>query len=265
MRRSSGELKRQAKRNLKGRYGTVILGILAVSAFHGAGSMLTSVLFPGEGTMNLVTGQLFQFILSLVGGILSAGCSYMLLNISRGNPYSLQDLLYFFRHHPDRVIVAGFVLGIINTLASIPYYYVSYTMEMGVTLEEQMAWMTTTTALLMLSTVLTLILTIPFSMTYFCMADDLELTGIQGLKESCRMMRGSLLRYFGLEISFIPLLFLSAFTLYLALLWILPYMEMTFVCFYRDLRGELDEWPDLLQEQQKPCEGQERDDYNSEA
>ena len=53
-------------------------------------------------------------------------------------------------------------------------------------------------------------------------------------------MKGNILRYIWLNISFIPLLFLSVFTFYIALFWIMPYMEMSMTTFYRDLRGELD-------------------------
>ena len=42
-----------------------------------------------------------------------------------------------------------------------------------------------------------------------------------------------------LKISFLPLMFLSVFTFYIALLWILPYLTMTETMFYRDLTGEL--------------------------
>ncbi len=52
-------------------------------------------------------------------------------------------------------------------------------------------------------------------------------------------MRGSCGRYLMLKASFIPLMFLSVFTFYIALLWILPYMVMTEAMFYRDLMGEL--------------------------
>lgn len=266
MKRSTGELKRRAKSDLQGRYGTAILAVFAVAALGGIGSLLTGSLFPGESTVSIVSGQIFQFVLSLISGIFSAGCSYMLLNISRGREYGLGDLLYFFHHHPDRVIVAGFALGMINTVANIPYYYVSYTTPMGETLEQQMIWMSKTTGALLLGTVLGLVLTIPFAMTYFLMADDLELGGFQGLKESLGMMKGNVLRYLWLEASFIPLLFLSAFTLYLALIWIMPYMEMTFVCFYRDLKGELDQRPSLPQDFPGPFyERCGEDDYNSEA
>ena len=77
-------------------------------------------------------------------------------------------------------------------------------------------------------------------MTYFLMADDPDLGGIQGLKESARLMKGNMWRYIKLNLSFVPLLFLSVFTFYIALFWIMPYMEMSLVTFYRDLNGELD-------------------------
>ena len=67
-----------------------------------------------------------------------------------------------------------------------------------------------------------------------------DLGGIQGLKESARLMKGNMWRYIKLNLSFVPLLFLSVFTFYIALFWIMPYMEMSLVTFYRDLNGELD-------------------------
>ena len=53
------------------------------------------------------------------------------------------------------------------------------------------------------------------------------------------MMRGNFWRYLLLKLSFVPLMLLSVFTFYIALLWILPYMTMTETMFYRDLKGEL--------------------------
>ena len=88
------------------------------------------------------------------------------------------------------------------------------------------------------------------------------------------MMKGHIGRYLLLQISFIPWMIASMFTFYIALLWLLPYMEMSAVMFYRDLRGELDTFStgtpagaepvtrQLLQESEDPAPG---DDYNAEA
>lgn len=238
--RSTKEIKRQAKMALQGHYGIVILGLLFVYGANMLGTILASNLFGGTSTLDLILSEVFLLVVSLIVGIVSAGLGYMLLNISRGKNFVLADLFYFFRNQPDRVIVAGFVLAVIQVVTAIPYYYFSYTTDPGLTIEANVQWLSTTFALLAVSTVLNFLITVPFSMTYFLMADDPELGGMQALKESVRLMNGNIWRYIKLNLSFIPLLFLSVFTFYIALFWIMPYLEMSLVTFYRDLNGELD-------------------------
>lgn len=239
-RRKTKEIRQQAKLALQGHYGTVILGLLAVYGLNVLGTILSISLFPGTSVLDLVLGEVFLLVVSLIVGIISAGLDYMLLNISRGEEFSLGNLGYFFKNQPDRIIIAGFVLSLIQVITSIPYYYVSYTTDPGQTVEAQLQWLSVTFGLVAVGAVLNFLLSIPFAMTYFLMADDLDLGGIAALKESARLMKGNMWRYIKLNISFLPLLFLSVFTFYIALFWILPYLKMSLVIFYRDLDGELD-------------------------
>lgn len=241
--RSTGELKSKARRAMRGNYSMLILASLAVSGISLAGSFLSTSVFPGTSTMDLILSQVFSFILSLVLSIISAGLSYMFLNTARGLGCTFSDLIYFFKNHPDRVITASFVLALINVIASLPVNYYGLAVKVGNTLEEQMNWLMTYAVLMIASTVLNLILTLPFSMAYYLLADDSGMGGMEALKESMRMMKGKKLKFFILQLSFAPLLLLSVFTLYVALLWIMPYMEMSFAMFYRDLTGELDAPP----------------------
>ena len=231
-------IKYNARRSLQGHYGIMILGMLAVFGLDMLGGSMASSLFGGTSTMSVVLGEAFALIVSLITGIFSAGYCYMQLNIARGREYSLGDLIFFFKNQPDRVIIAGFVLALIQVAAQIPYSDFVYTMDRGTTLEEQMTWMSTISLLMLLSMVLNMLISLPFAMTFYLMADDVNLGGIEALKASARLMKGNMGRYLLLQISFIPLLFLSMFTLYLALLWIIPYMEMSFAVFYQDLTGE---------------------------
>lgn len=107
------ELKRYAKQAMSGKYGTLILAFVVVQALALISSMLSSALFPGEETLDLVLGYAFTFILTLLINVISAGLNYMYLNIARGKAYSLNDLIYFYKHHPDRVIVATFSFAIV--------------------------------------------------------------------------------------------------------------------------------------------------------
>ena len=108
---SRRELKNYAKQAMSGKYGILILAFVAVQALALISSMISSALFPGEETIDIVLSYAFTFILTLLINVVAAGMNYMYLNIARGKVYSLNDLFYFYRHHPDRVIVAGFFIS----------------------------------------------------------------------------------------------------------------------------------------------------------
>ena len=108
---SRRELKNYAKQAMSGKYGILILAFVAVQALALISSMISSALFPGEETIDIVLSYAFTFILTLLINVVAAGMNYMYLNIARGKAYSLNELFYFYRHHPDRVIVAGFFMG----------------------------------------------------------------------------------------------------------------------------------------------------------
>lgn len=283
MRKKLRMWKSYAKEMLRGNYAVPIFGMIAITGINTVASGLTGVLFGGTSWLSILLGQIFLFVVSLIMSIFSAGLSYMFLNIARGKPYSIGDLLYFFKNHPDRVIVSGFVLGLVDVLVSLPYYYISLFTEPGNTPEAALLWLEKGFAMLLLAAALRMLITLPFAVTYYALADDKNLGGMEGLKESARMMRKNMGKYLALQISFIPLLFLSVFTMYIALLWIMPYMEMSSVMFYRDLRGEFAPKPPtevtpypLIYENAGGLPGEQReeslqeqssetDDYNSEA
>lgn len=139
------------------------------------------------------------------------------------------------------MIVATFFLAVLNLLTMLPYtiYGNMNTPAEGASLEAQITWMYTSIFLMLVGMIVYQILSIPLEMTYYILADRPELKGTDALKESIEMMQGNFGRYLMLKISFIPLMFLSVFTFYIALLWVLPYMIMTETMFYRDLTGEL--------------------------
>ena len=238
---SRRELKNYAKQAMSGKYGILILAFVAVQALALISSMISSALFPGEETIDIVLSYAFTFILTLLINVVAAGMNYRYLNIARGKVYSLNDLFYFYRHHPDRVIVAGFFMAVLNLLTMLPYTIYSNANLPGedASVEVLITWLYTGVVLMIVGMIVYQILVIPLEMTYYILADKPELKSTEAMKESLEMMHGNFGRYLMLKISFIPLMFLSVFTFYIALLWIFPYMAMTEVMFYRDLTGEL--------------------------
>lgn len=77
-----------------------------------------------------------------------------------------------------------------------------------------------------------------YSLSYYILYDNPDKSGKEIVEMSESMMRGNRWRYFWLGLTFIGWFILSVFTLYIGLLWLMPYMMVTFVCFYEDLAGK---------------------------
>ena len=67
------------------------------------------------------------------------------------------------------------------------------------------------------------------------------MTGKEIVEESARLMKGNRWRFFWLGFSFIGWAFLSAFTLGIGMLWLLPYMMISIIFFYEELAGKSNE------------------------
>ncbi|MDE7401968.1 MAG: DUF975 family protein [Muribaculaceae bacterium] len=75
-----------------------------------------------------------------------------------------------------------------------------------------------------------------FSMTYFIMADDSTVSGIDAMKRSWNLMNGHKMEYFVLNLRFIGWILLSCLTLGILCLWVAPYMQAAYLNFYRKIR-----------------------------
>lgn len=233
--------KTYAKAHLRGKWGIAIAGMLAVQGFNLLGSIFATVLFPGNSVITLILSEAFAFIISLIGLIFSTGYCYMELNIYRGKEYKLGDLVHMFHGQSDHVLTAGLVVTLLNTVAQIPVYYVTYAVDQGTTMESMLRWSRLFFITVTFSMVMSVILTVPYTLVFCLLADHPEMGGIEALRTSARLMKGHIIQYLLLELSFVPLMFLSMFTIYIGFLWLLPYMEFTETAFYLYVTGELEE------------------------
>ena len=243
MRKNLKGCKKLARETLAGNFTVPVVGSIAVAGMSVISSYISTALFPGDSLYAIIGGEVFSFILSLVICVFSAGLYRVYLNITRREKYSFGDFLYFFSHQPDHVIVASFVLALINLVTSLPMAWFSFTTDMGSTVEAQMNWAVNYMLLTLLGFVLNLLLAMPFSMSYYILADNPDMKGGQALKASAKLMKGHYFAYLRLLLSFVPWIIFSMFTLYLALIWLVPYIETCLAVFYRNISGEFDEPP----------------------
>ena len=76
-----------------------------------------------------------------------------------------------------------------------------------------------------------------YSMAYYVLADNPEMTAREALKESMRIMDGHKMELFALHLSFLGWILLSYVTFGLSLFYVIPYMSATVANFYEGIKG----------------------------
>ncbi len=77
-----------------------------------------------------------------------------------------------------------------------------------------------------------------YSMSYYILLENPEMKHQEARRASMKIMDGNKGRLFCLHLSFVGWFILSAFTLGILLLWVVPYMETAQAAFYREICRE---------------------------
>lgn len=80
-----------------------------------------------------------------------------------------------------------------------------------------------------------IIVALGLSMTMYIIEDKPHISASDALQESWELMKGQKLNYFVLGLRFLPRVLLSIITLFIGLLWIVPWMQVTMAKFYNYL------------------------------
>ena len=83
-----------------------------------------------------------------------------------------------------------------------------------------------------------LVVSLLYTLTSCIAYDNPNMSSLEVVNESAKMMKGNRGKYFLLELSFIGWAILAAFTFGIGSLWLLPYMQVAIVCFYEHLLGK---------------------------
>lgn len=243
----SKELKTMARMQLAGKYSTyigayalffMISGTVAslLGFFLMSGSLSSSDGLPFTSIPQLILYFLIELIVSLILSIFSLGFNKMFLDGSRGYRVRFEDLFYGFRHHPDRVILLQFLLLLISMACMAPGYIL---VLCAMNMELPTPVLILSIILLIAGIILLVYFALIFSQSTFLIADYDDLSAIQALKESRKLMHGKKGTYFYLQLSFLGILFLCIFTCYIGFLWAIPYIMMTQTNFYRNIINEI--------------------------
>lgn len=140
----------------------------------------------------------------LVEGPLALGLALFILSISRGQEADIAQLFKGF----ERFVVAFVAMLLITLFVSLAC---------------------------LLLIVPGIILGIAYSMTFFILLDNPDLTAVEAMKKSRELMYGFKWKFFCLSLRFIGWFLLCVITFGIASLWITPYLYVSYAKFYDDL------------------------------
>ena len=198
------EIKEQAKAQLKGKVWSLFLCALVVSIITG--------IFSGISTALTQAGnQLLGSCISLIGSILvtpplTIGLVKVYLNVTYGEEPSVGTVFEPFKTSYGKSIALTFLVGIFVMLWSL---------------------------LLLIPGI---IMAYAYSQSFRIMVENPELSPMECIKESKRIMNGRKMDLFVLQLSFIGWILLVCVTFGIAAIYVYPYMQLAETNFYHRIK-----------------------------
>ena len=78
-----------------------------------------------------------------------------------------------------------------------------------------------------------------YSMAFYILADNPEMSGMEALKASKQMMKGHKMEFFLLQLSFLGWCLLAILTFGILMIWLTPYIETTNALYYEKIKDEI--------------------------
>jgi len=204
--KSRAELKDIAKEKLKGNWANAILVCLVVLILTGGVSLTISgrefILYGARGRSTYNFGDLIKLI---IGGPMSLGMVSYFLNLIRDKEARIEDTFSGFRN-----FASAFLVQLLSEIFIL-------------------LW-----ALLLI--IPGIIAALSYSMAYYILQDNPELSAMDVIRESKKLMDGEKARLFVLGLSFLGWIIVGVITCGIGFLWITPYMNATTAAFYEDLK-----------------------------
>lgn len=186
--------------------------------------------------MQQVLLAIADLLIALISCILSAGLTYLHLNMARNKPYHLSMVFWGFKNRPDRFILASlliflyFLLGLLPGFIGIGILYIP-----GIP-NVYSIFIAVLSCLCSLIICTVLMINVTF-FTYF-LIDEPDCSIWTCFTTCIRAMKGKKGKLLYLYLSFLGLDLLNLLSLGIGSLWLSPYKAQTFAAFYLLLKEE---------------------------
>lgn len=222
------ELKNLAKSQMKGNTGILIISNLIFTVL----TMLIPII---QIISNTELNSVLKFIIMILVQPLFLGIAYIHYNCTLDRQVvKLADLFYGYRENLKRQGIVYVIKSMITYLMTSSLVTLATTIIMILKPNQAMVPIIMAIVIFIPSFILQTYL----SQIYYIMVCNKELKGTEVLKDSMLMMRGRLIEYIGITLSFVPWLILDIFTFKLASIWVNPYKNQTLANYFNKVKKE---------------------------
>lgn len=227
------KLKGLSREQLLGKYGAVIFAVLIFFIIRNTTILITT--FPmGNTLLSTILFHAISFVMDVFFGIFQFGLAKLFLNIASGRPFSGLDLFSGLLKTPDRIIQISLPLALISLVCYLPYFILSFCIQFNFV--PTLPYKTPVLLLIYaMCSAIHYIVCLNFAPVYYLLADLPEIPPRKIMQMSIWLMRKSRLRFFLLQLSFLPIQFVGLLSCCIGFLWITPYVNTTYARFYLDL------------------------------
>lgn len=236
----ASQLRANARESLKGKWGkAVLLTLCYVIIYFAIGLVLN--LIP-------VIGSIASFVISLP---ISFGLLASFIKLKRDEEVKYTDFLNLGFSNFGKVwaVFGNMILKMIVPVILVIVFAVIFTVGIGGSATEILLSNSSSSAGFggitiigfigyIASIIYVVVKGYLYSLSYYVLYDNPNKTGKEIVEESETLMRGNRWSFFWLGLTFIGWVILSAFTFYIGMLWVMPYMMVSMVCFYEALAGK---------------------------
>lgn len=235
--KKSYELKNIAKDKLDGKYGPAVFICFVSFAIQTAVTMFIGMLLPdpalstGLSVPLYIAREIFALALSCVFGVFRLGLNLFFLNVACGRQYGMNDLFYGFKNDSPKALTISGVYALLGAVCQLPGQY----LLTAFFLTGKYTFITSAAIAELIGLCIYLPVSAGLFLSYYLILDFPDKTAKEILALSFRLMKGNKRRVLYLICSFIPLMMLCVCTIYIGFLWLMPYIRMTYACFFLDL------------------------------
>lgn len=224
------ETRKRARLSLAGKWSKAAVISLIYLLIDSALTLILRELNDNNSSLSIII-SIFNIIITPP---ISLGLAFTFMKLKRNEDVGYFDFLTlgFSNFEKAWKIYFRMIIKLIIPIIIIITSLVISIVESSYTISSNLLYIIIPTILMWIGIIYTYIISLSLALSMNIAYDESELTAKETIKKSQELMKGNKGNLFVLNISFIGWAILACLTVGIGVIWLFPYMQVSYVCFY---------------------------------